>query len=62
MVDGKTQSAPITVYKYNDGSTYIVESGLEVGDVIVSEGAGLLHEGIQITPSAEVEPENTAAL
>lgn len=62
VVDGKTQSAPITVYKYNDGSTYIVESGLEVGDVIVSEGAGLLHEGIRITPSAEVEPENTAAL
>ncbi len=62
MVDGKTQSAPVTVYKYNDGRNYIVESGLEVGDVIVSEGAGLLHEGIQITPSAGGNPENESAL
>lgn len=62
VVDGKTQSAPVTVYKYNDGSSYIVESGLEVGDVIVAEGAGLLHEGIQITPSASGESEKEAAL
>ena len=62
VVDGKTQSAPVTVYKYNDGRNYIVESGLEVGDVIVSEGAGLLHEGIQITPSAGGNPENESAL
>lgn len=62
VIDGKTQSAPITVYKYNDGSSYIVESGLEVGDVIVAEGAGLLHEGIQITPAAGEKSENDAAL
>lgn len=62
IVNGKTQSAPITVYKYNDGSSYIVESGLEVGDVIVAEGAGLLHEGIQITPAAGKKSENDAAL
>lgn len=62
VVDGKTQSAPVTVYKYNDGASYIVESGLEVGDVIVAEGAGLLHEGIQITPSASGESEKEAAL
>lgn len=62
VVDGKTQSAPITVYKYNDGSSYIVESGLNVGEVIVAEGAGLLHEGIEITPSAGEESENDAAL
>ena len=62
VVDGKTQSAPVTVYKYNDGTSYIVESGLEIGDVIVSEGAGLLHEGIEIMPSAGGESENDAAL
>lgn len=62
VVDGKTQAAPVTVYKYNDGASYIVESGLEVGDVIVAEGAGLLHEGIQITPSASGESEKEAAL
>ncbi len=62
VVNGKTQSAPVTVYKYNDGTSYIVESGLDVGDVIVTEGAGLLHEGIQITPAAGDESENNAAL
>lgn len=53
VVDGVTQSAPITVYKYNDGNNYIVESGLAVGDVIVAEGAGLLHEGIRIDSASE---------
>ena len=48
VVDGKTQSAPITVYKYNDGKNYIVLSGLTAGDVIVAEGAGLLREGIAV--------------
>ena len=62
VVNGKTQSAPVSVYKYNDGTSYIVESGLDVGDVIVAEGAGLLHEGIQITPAAGDESENNAAL
>lgn len=60
VVDGKTPSAPVTVYKYNDGTSYIVESGLDVGDVIVAEGAGLLHEGIQITPAAGDDSENAA--
>lgn len=45
VIDGKTQSAPITVYKYNDGQTYIVLSGLQTGDVIIAEGAGLMREG-----------------
>lgn len=57
VVDGKTQSAPVTVYKYNDGQTYIVLSGLKTGDVIVSEGAGLMREGtaVNVTSSAESE-------
>lgn len=48
VVDGKTQSAPITVYKYNDGQNYIVLSGLEPGDVIIAEGAGLIREGTAV--------------
>lgn len=48
VVDGKTQSAPITVYKYNDGQTYIVLSGLAAGDVIIAEGAGLMREGTAV--------------
>lgn len=58
VVDGKTQSAPITVYKYNDGQNYIVLSGLAVGDIIVAEGAGLLHEGIVV----DIEQPNDSAL
>ena len=48
VVDGKTQSAPISVYKYNDGKTYIVLSGLKAGDVIIAEGAGLMLSLIHI--------------
>ena len=62
VVDGKTQSAPITVYKYDDGQNYIVLSGLTVGDVIVAEGAGLLHEGIAIDIEQSTTQPNDSAL
>lgn len=55
VVDGKTQSAQVTVFGINDGKEYIVESGLETGDVIIAEGAGLLRDGVsvnQITATA----------
>lgn len=58
VVDGKTQSAPITIHKYNDGQTYIVLSGLQPGDVIVAEGAGLMREGTVVDVAAISEPEN----
>ena len=48
VVDGKATSSQITVFPINDGQEYIVESGLQVGDVIVAEGAGLLQEGTLI--------------
>ena len=44
VVNGKTQSAPLQVYKYNDGRNYVVLSGLKEGDVIIAEGAGLVRE------------------
>lgn len=47
--DGKAVSNEIKVFRINDGKEYIVESGLNTGDVIVSEGAGLLREGTPIT-------------
>ncbi len=57
VVEGKTQSTPITVYKYNDGQTYIVLSGLQTGDVIIAEGAGLMREGTVVdTESLTSEP------
>ena len=58
VVDGKAQSAQITVFKYNDGTNYIVESGLSVGDVIIAEGAGLVREG---TPVRIADPATSAS-
>ena len=48
VVDGKAVSALITVAGINDGREYVVLDGLEVGDEIVSTGAGLLREGTQV--------------
>lgn len=48
VVDGVAKSTSIEVFPINNGKEYIVESGLEEGDVIVSEGAGLLKDGTKI--------------
>lgn len=48
VVDGKAQSIPVQVTRVNGGQEYIVEDGLSAGDVIVAEGAGLLHEGAPV--------------
>ena len=48
VVDGKTQSTQINIYKYNDGKSYIVLSGLNTGDIIIAEGAGLMREGTAV--------------
>ena len=48
VIDGKAHSAAISVMPRNNGVDYIVESGLEVGDVIIAEGAGLVREGATI--------------
>lgn len=49
VVDGKTVSTPIRVFEINDGKEYIVEDGLQEGDVIVAEGAGLLKSGVTVS-------------
>lgn len=48
VVDGKASSTLITVAGINDGREYIVLEGLNAGDEIVSEGAGLVREGTQV--------------
>ena len=49
VVDGKAVSTPVEVFEINDGKEFIVENGLQSGDVIVSEGAGLLKiSGISV--------------
>ena len=48
VVDGKASSTEIHIAPQNNGVEYIVTEGLEVGDVIVAEGAGLIKEGTPI--------------
>ena len=48
VIDGKASSTEIHVSPQNNGTEYIVERGLEVGDIIIAEGAGLIKEGTVI--------------
>ncbi len=48
VVNDVAEATEISVYPVNDGDTYVVTSGLSVGDIIVSEGAGLLKNGTKI--------------
>lgn len=57
VVDGKATSTQIRVFKVNDGKEYIVEDGLQVGDVIVAKGAGLLREGTPIAAASDSTKE-----
>lgn len=41
-------SVELNIEKLHDGKKYIVRSGLSAGDMIVTEGAGLLRDGMQI--------------
>ena len=60
VVDGKAVSTQIKVFKINDGKEYIVESGLEAGDVIVATGAGLLREGTYVTDASKTAQDTAA--
>ena len=48
VVDGKAQSAPVSVTRINGGREYIVDEGLSANDVIIAEGVGLLREGTPV--------------
>lgn len=51
VVNGRAVSASVEVEDIGNGKEYIVLSGLKAGDKIVTEGAGLLREGTEITES-----------
>ena len=59
VVEGKAKSQEIQVFSLNNGTEYIVESGLDEGDTIIAEGAGLVREGtaVNANPSAGEEPQ-----
>ncbi len=48
VIDGKASSTEIKVSPQDNGKEYIVTSGLAVGDIVISEGAGLIKEGTAI--------------
>ncbi len=66
LVDGKATSSKIEVEPISNGTEYIVKSGLNVGDVIIAEGVGLLREGTPVVakmaesqaPAAQPNAEN----
>ena len=55
VIDGKASATEIRISPQNNGVEYIVEAGLEVGDVIIKEGAGLVKEGAVIKSKEEAE-------
>lgn len=59
VVDGKATFSQVSVFPVNNGKEYIVESGLEEGETIIAEGAGLVQEGTVVgTPTADNAPAN----
>lgn len=47
--EGLVSATELSVEKLNNGKDYIVRSGLADGDVIVTEGVGLLQDGMKIS-------------
>lgn len=52
IIEGKASSSEVNVSRVNGGKEFIVEEGLNEGDLIVAEGVGILREGTPITPKA----------
>lgn len=50
VIDRKAQSFPVTAYQQSNGTEYIIQEGLEPGDIIIAEGAGLVKEGTTVCP------------
>ena len=48
--DNKVRYTEITVDPQNDGNTYVVTSGLKVGDKYVTNGITKLNDGMEIVP------------
>ena len=54
VVDGCAKSTLVTVARIDDSRSYMVLSGLQMGEIIVADGAGLVREGTRV--AAQDEP------
>ncbi len=59
--DNKVKNTEITVLPQNDGTNYVVTSGLKVGDRLVVEGVNSLKDGMQITPITPQQADQNRA-
>lgn len=57
--DGIANSSPVTVITGENGSEYIVTSGLSAGEVIITEGVGFLKDGTPVGSSSSQPAEET---
>lgn len=49
VVDGKAVMTPLTVERTDDARNYVVRSGLSSGDMIITEGVGMVREGQEVS-------------
>lgn len=55
--DNKVKNTEITVLEQNDGTNFVVTSGLKAGDRLVVEGVNNLKNGMEIKPITVAESE-----
>jgi len=53
--DGKTVSTMITVDKIDNATEYLVTDGLNVDDIIIAKGAGLVQDGMDVQNVSNIE-------
>lgn len=47
--DGKAVSRQVEVFLTDDGKNYVVKTGLDEGDIIITEGIGMVRDGQSVT-------------
>ena len=53
--DNKVKYTPVTINSQNDGTNYIITSGLRIGDRFVVNGVTGLQDGMEIKPVSETQ-------
>lgn len=59
VVDGVANASEIHVLAQNNGKEYVVTDGLDEGDVIIAEGAGLIRDGQSIKAKSQTSEAST---